>query len=73
MSKVIRTLSGISVLANVYYVQLAADTDQAVKNGGELLDRLVKDIVIEQASTYTSMRPTTPDGALLACARTSYS
>jgi vacuole morphology and inheritance protein 14 len=35
-------------------VQLAADTDPAVKNGAELLDRLIKDIVTEQASTYVS-------------------
>lgn len=41
--------------------QLAADVDNAVKNGGELLDRLIKDIVTEQASTFVSARPTTPD------------
>lgn len=32
--------------------QLAADPDPAVKNGAELLDRLIKDIVSEQAATY---------------------
>lgn len=41
--------------------QLAADTDQAVRNGGELLDRLVKDIVIEQASSYVSTQSTPLD------------
>ncbi|CEQ39114.1 SPOSA6832_00602 [Sporobolomyces salmonicolor] len=35
--------------------QLAADTDMSVKNGAELLDRLLKDIVSEQASTYISL------------------
>ena len=41
--------------------QLSADPDLAVRNGSELLDRLVKDIVTEQASTYVCARPTTPD------------
>lgn len=45
--------------------QLAADTDPAVKNGAELLDRMIKDIVTEQASTYVlatslSSRPPSP-------------
>ncbi|GAA5918099.1 hypothetical protein JCM1841_005252 [Sporobolomyces salmonicolor] len=35
--------------------KLAADTDMSVKNGAELLDRLLKDIVSEQASTYISL------------------
>ncbi|EPX72359.1 vacuolar protein [Schizosaccharomyces octosporus yFS286] len=34
--------------------KLFADTEITVKNGAELLDRLVKDIVIQQASTYMS-------------------
>lgn len=34
--------------------QLAADTELPVKNGAELLDRLIKDVVTEQASTYVS-------------------
>lgn len=34
--------------------------DQTVKNGGELLDRQVKDIVVEQASTYVTARPASP-------------
>ncbi|KAK9897395.1 ARM repeat-containing protein [Cystobasidium minutum MCA 4210] len=40
--------------------KLAADVDQTVKNGGELLDRQIKDIVVEQASTYVSARPASP-------------
>jgi hypothetical protein len=38
--------------------KLAADTELPVKNGAELLDRLIKDIVTEQASTYVSVVPT---------------
>lgn len=44
--------------------QLAADTEMSVKNGAELLDRLLKDIVTEQASSYVSYvnyRPETFD------------
>ncbi|MBW0486609.1 hypothetical protein O181_026324 [Austropuccinia psidii MF-1] len=37
--------------------KLVADTDPAVKNGAELLDRLIKDIVTEQAATYISVMP----------------
>ncbi|CAJ0912720.1 9449_t:CDS:2 [Entrophospora sp. SA101] len=33
---------------------LAADTDPSVKNGAELLDRLIKDLVAEHAITYVS-------------------
>ncbi|KAM0792832.1 hypothetical protein ACM66B_002598 [Microbotryomycetes sp. NB124-2] len=44
--------------------KLAADTELPVKNGAELLDRLIKDIVTEQASTYVSVtvqsRPPSP-------------
>lgn len=36
-------------------VQLAADTELSVKNGAELLDRLVKDIVSESAASYVSI------------------
>ena len=36
-------------------VQLAADSELSVKNGAELLDRLVKDIVSESAATYISI------------------
>ena len=35
--------------------KLAADSELSVKNGAELLDRLVKDIVAESASTYVSV------------------
>jgi vacuole morphology and inheritance protein 14 len=35
--------------------QLAADQEVSVKNGAELLDRLVKDIVAEKASNYVSV------------------
>ncbi|CAH7682821.1 vacuolar protein 14 C-terminal Fig4p binding-domain-containing protein, partial [Phakopsora pachyrhizi] len=37
--------------------KLTADPDPAVKNGAELLDRLIKDIVTEQAATYVSIVP----------------
>ena len=33
-------------------MQLAADSELSVKNGAELLDRLLKDIVAESASVY---------------------
>jgi vacuole morphology and inheritance protein 14 len=36
-------------------LQLAADPELSVKNGAELLDRLVKDIVAESAATYVSV------------------
>ena len=35
--------------------KLAADTELSVKNGAELLDRLVKDIVAESAASYVSI------------------
>lgn len=35
--------------------KLAADSELSVKNGAELLDRLIKDIVSESASTYVSV------------------
>lgn len=35
--------------------QLASDSELSVKNGAELLDRLVKDIVSESAATYISV------------------
>ena len=37
------------------FKQLAADSELSVKNGAELLDRLVKDIVSESAATYVSL------------------
>ncbi|WPH00098.1 Hypothetical protein R9X50_00292100 [Acrodontium crateriforme] len=35
--------------------KLASDTELSVKNGAELLDRLIKDIVSESAATYASI------------------
>lgn len=35
--------------------QLAADAELSVKNGAELLDRLIKDVVSESAATYVSV------------------
>src|SRR5436305_12466451 len=35
--------------------KLAADSELSVKNGAELLDRLIKDIVAESAATYVSV------------------
>ena len=43
--------------ANPY--QLAADSELSVKNGAELLDRLLKDIVAETASVYIPQYPET--------------
>jgi hypothetical protein len=37
------------------FSKLAADSELSVKNGAELLDRLVKDIVAESASSYVSI------------------
>lgn len=39
--------------------QLAADPELSVKNGAELLDRLLKDIVAESASVYIPLYPET--------------
>ena len=36
--------------------KLAADVELSVKNGAELLDRLIKDIVSEKAASYISIR-----------------
>ncbi|GAB7355443.1 hypothetical protein MBLNU459_g5950t1 [Dothideomycetes sp. NU459] len=43
--------------------KLAADTELSVKNGAELLDRLIKDIVSESAASYVSVLH--PDAAAL--------
>ncbi|KAI1751115.1 vacuolar protein 14 C-terminal Fig4p binding-domain-containing protein [Xylaria castorea] len=40
--------------------KLGADSELSVKNGAELLDRLVKDIVAESAATYVSVLESTP-------------
>ena len=38
-------------------LQLSADSEMSVKNGAELLDRLMKDIVAEAAPNYISIYP----------------
>ncbi|KAH9883355.1 vacuole morphology and inheritance protein [Xylariomycetidae sp. FL2044] len=40
--------------------KLGADSELSVKNGAELLDRLIKDIVAESAATYVSVLETSP-------------
>ncbi|RYC56509.1 hypothetical protein CHU98_g9694 [Xylaria longipes] len=40
--------------------KLGADSELSVKNGAELLDRLIKDIVAESAATYVSVLESTP-------------
>ena len=42
--------------------ELTADSEPSVKNGAELLDRLMKDIVSEKASTYVSVVQSSPIG-----------
>ncbi|EPE03680.1 vacuole morphology and inheritance protein [Ophiostoma piceae UAMH 11346] len=42
--------------------KLGADSELSVKNGAELLDRLVKDIVSESAATYISVLARTDNG-----------
>ncbi|KAF3179500.1 hypothetical protein TWF225_003455 [Orbilia oligospora] len=44
--------------------KLTADTELSVKNGAELLDRLIKDIVAESASTYISILHAPQDEAV---------
>lgn len=46
-----------------YLAKLAADSELSVKNGAELLDRLVKDIVSESAATYVSILHSPEDTA----------
>jgi len=41
------------------FLQLAADSKPSVKDGAELLDRLLKDIVAESASVYIPLYPET--------------
>jgi vacuole morphology and inheritance protein 14 len=43
---------------------LGADSELSVKNGAELLDRLIKDIVSESAATYISILHTLDDSPL---------
>jgi len=42
--------------------KLAADSDPSVKNGADLLDRLIKDIVSEKATSYVSIIQNDPEG-----------
>ena len=44
--------------------QLGADSELSVKNGAELLDRLIKDIVSESAATYVSILHTSDEFSL---------
>ncbi|KAF3907194.1 hypothetical protein ABW21_db0209148 [Orbilia brochopaga] len=44
--------------------KLTADTELSVKNGAELLDRLIKDIVAESAATYVSILQSPQDEAV---------
>ncbi len=44
-----------------YHLQLSADSEASVKNGAELLDRLLKDIVSETALNYVSRYPENVD------------
>ena len=44
----------VTTTALLMRIQLAADSELSVKNGAELLDRLLKDIVAESASVYVS-------------------
>ncbi|KAF3934308.1 hypothetical protein ABW19_dt0207303 [Dactylella cylindrospora] len=44
--------------------KLTADTELSVKNGAELLDRLIKDIVAESAATYISILHNPQDEAI---------
>jgi vacuole morphology and inheritance protein 14 len=41
--------------------QLGADSELSVKNGAELLDRLIKDIISESAATYVSILHTSDE------------
>ncbi|CCH46137.1 Vacuole morphology and inheritance protein 14 [Wickerhamomyces ciferrii] len=41
--------------------RLAADSDASVKNGADLLDRLIKDIVSEKATSYVSVIQNNPE------------
>ncbi|KAF4632675.1 hypothetical protein G7Y89_g5450 [Cudoniella acicularis] len=44
--------------------KLGADSELSVKNGAELLDRLIKDIVSESAATYVSVLHTSEDSVV---------
>ena len=52
-------LVSVSFMLTVH--QLGADSELSVKNGAELLDRLIKDIVSESAATYVSILHTSDE------------
>ncbi|OBZ70045.1 Protein VAC14 [Grifola frondosa] len=52
-------LSIMIAMLNLILYKLAADSELSVKNGAELLDRLLKDIVAETASVYIPQYPET--------------
>lgn len=58
LSKVCSSISHVLALLIRPY-KLAADSEMSVKNGAELLDRLLKDIVAESASVYIPQYPET--------------
>jgi vacuole morphology and inheritance protein 14 len=59
LSKVSELWVSPDIFVNVNVLQLAADSELSVKNGAELLDRLLKDIVAESASVYIPQYPET--------------
>ncbi|KAJ9123994.1 hypothetical protein QFC22_000786 [Naganishia vaughanmartiniae] len=50
-----------NILLRIFPTQLSADSEASVKNGAELLDRLLKDIVAETALNYVSKYPENVD------------
>lgn len=56
--------SAVCFLSGTNIQKLGADSELSVKNGAELLDRLIKDIVSESAATYVSILHTSEDGGM---------
>ena len=52
------------MFTRTHYLQLGADSELSVKNGAELLDRLIKDIVSESAATYVSVLHTSEEAVV---------
>jgi vacuole morphology and inheritance protein 14 len=52
------------VFTRAHNIQLGADSELSVKNGAELLDRLIKDIVSESAATYVSVLHTSEEAVV---------
>ncbi len=52
----------LSRLTTGVLFQLVSDSEFSVKNGAELLDRLIKDIVSESAATFVSVLEVPPEG-----------